>query len=152
MTVGRAQYVATQLPLLTGFVQQLVECFSRAGLPCGAQQFCGELVATENAAVVRVAVFQRGGCLRGGLQEPLIGQSGQMEFVMKQAQRKFGSDPNFRPMAGISMMAGPEVIRRRRGLLYPDAWPTHLSWAAILLPLLGRGGGAWSLDRVWRIP
>jgi len=31
--------------------------------------------------------------------------------------------------------------------VYPDAWPTHLSWAAILLVLIGRGGGAWSLDR-----
>jgi putative oxidoreductase len=32
--------------------------------------------------------------------------------------------------------------------VYPDAWPTHLSWAAILLLLIGRGAGAWSLDRV----
>lgn len=32
--------------------------------------------------------------------------------------------------------------------VYPDAWPTHLSWAAILLPLIARGGGAWSLDAV----
>ena len=32
--------------------------------------------------------------------------------------------------------------------VYPDAWPTHLSWAAIQLPLIFRGGGAWSLDRV----
>jgi putative oxidoreductase len=31
--------------------------------------------------------------------------------------------------------------------VYPDAWPTHLSWAAILVYLLARGGGAWSLDR-----
>lgn len=31
--------------------------------------------------------------------------------------------------------------------VYPDAWPTHLSWAAILLLLVGRGGGAWSVDR-----
>jgi putative oxidoreductase len=30
--------------------------------------------------------------------------------------------------------------------VYPDAWPTHLSWAAIQLPLIVRGGGAWSLD------
>ncbi len=30
--------------------------------------------------------------------------------------------------------------------VYPDAWPTHLSWAAILLPLIFRGGGAWSAD------
>jgi putative oxidoreductase len=30
--------------------------------------------------------------------------------------------------------------------VYPDAWPTHLSWAAILLPLIARGGGRWTLD------
>lgn len=35
--------------------------------------------------------------------------------------------------------------------VYPDAWPTHLSWIAILLPLIARGGGAVSLDRVLRI-
>lgn len=35
--------------------------------------------------------------------------------------------------------------------VYPDAWPTHLSWAAILLYLLARGGGAWSLDRLLKI-
>jgi putative oxidoreductase len=34
--------------------------------------------------------------------------------------------------------------------VYPDAWPTHLSWAALLLPLVVRGGGNWSLDRVLR--
>lgn len=31
--------------------------------------------------------------------------------------------------------------------VYPDAWPTHLSWAALLLYLAGRGAGALSLDR-----
>jgi len=35
--------------------------------------------------------------------------------------------------------------------VYPDAWPTHLSWAAILLPLMGRGGGAWSVDGILAI-
>ncbi|WP_267226751.1 DoxX family protein [Dyella silvae] len=30
--------------------------------------------------------------------------------------------------------------------VYPDAWPTHLSWAGLLLPLVVRGGGTWSLD------
>ena len=30
--------------------------------------------------------------------------------------------------------------------VYPDAWPTHLSWAALLLYLVGRGGGRLSLD------
>lgn len=32
--------------------------------------------------------------------------------------------------------------------VYPDAWSTHLSWAGLLLPLIARGGGACSLDRV----
>jgi len=32
--------------------------------------------------------------------------------------------------------------------VYPDAWPTHLSWAGLLLPLIIRGGGRWSLDRL----
>ncbi|NWE21373.1 DoxX family protein [Pseudomonas sp. P7548] len=32
--------------------------------------------------------------------------------------------------------------------VYPDAWPVHLTWAGLLLPLLAYGGGAWSLDRL----
>lgn len=31
--------------------------------------------------------------------------------------------------------------------VYPDAWPTHLSWAGLLLYLAGRGAGHLSLDR-----
>lgn len=31
-------------------------------------------------------------------------------------------------------------------LVYPDAWPTHLSWAALLLYLIGRGPGRASID------
>lgn len=32
--------------------------------------------------------------------------------------------------------------------VYPDAWPTHLTWAAPLLLLVARGAGRWSLDSV----
>jgi putative oxidoreductase len=35
--------------------------------------------------------------------------------------------------------------------VYPDAWPTHLSWAGLLLYLVGRGGGALSMDRLLRL-
>lgn len=31
--------------------------------------------------------------------------------------------------------------------VYPDAWPTHLTWAVALLYLAGRGAGTLSLDR-----
>src|SRR5476649_2175756 len=30
--------------------------------------------------------------------------------------------------------------------VYPEAWPTHLLWAGLLLSLIAHGGGAWSLD------
>jgi putative oxidoreductase len=36
-------------------------------------------------------------------------------------------------------------------LVYPQAWPTHLQWAAMLLVLACRGAGAVSLDRWVRI-
>lgn len=32
--------------------------------------------------------------------------------------------------------------------VYPDAWPTHLSWAGLLLPVLCRGGGRYALDHL----
>ena len=35
--------------------------------------------------------------------------------------------------------------------VYPDAWPTHLSWAGLLIYLVARGGGAFSLDRALKI-
>lgn len=31
--------------------------------------------------------------------------------------------------------------------VYPDAWPTHLTWATLLALLVARGAGPWSLDR-----
>jgi putative oxidoreductase len=36
--------------------------------------------------------------------------------------------------------------------VYPDAWPTHLSWTGLLLPLIALGGGKLSLDRLLKIP
>ena len=49
-----------------------------------------------------------------------------------------------RPAAAalIGMTAVIEIF------VYPDAWPTHLSWLGLLLPLVARGGGAWALDRL----
>lgn len=35
--------------------------------------------------------------------------------------------------------------------VYPDAWPTHLSWAGLLLPVLARGPGKLSLDWMFGI-
>jgi putative oxidoreductase len=35
--------------------------------------------------------------------------------------------------------------------VYPDAWPTHLSWAALMLPLIALGGGRFALDRPFKI-
>ena len=30
--------------------------------------------------------------------------------------------------------------------VYPDAWPTHLTWATIMLYLITQGGGRYTLD------
>lgn len=32
--------------------------------------------------------------------------------------------------------------------VYPDAWPTHGTWAACFLLLMAQGSGAWSLDHL----
>lgn len=32
--------------------------------------------------------------------------------------------------------------------VYPEAWPTHLSWAGLMLPLIAYGGGKWALDNI----
>jgi putative oxidoreductase len=35
--------------------------------------------------------------------------------------------------------------------VYPQAWPTHIQWAAMLLVLLARGAGRFSIDwLIWR--
>jgi putative oxidoreductase len=34
--------------------------------------------------------------------------------------------------------------------VYPEAWPTHIQWVAMLLVLLCRGSGKWSLDHMVR--
>lgn len=51
----------------------------------------------------------------------------------------------FSALAFLGMTAVIQVF------VYPDAWPTHLSWAAPLIYLVARGGGAWSLDRAFRL-
>ena len=35
--------------------------------------------------------------------------------------------------------------------VYPDAWPTHLTWATLALYLVGRGAGPMSLDNAMGI-
>lgn len=35
--------------------------------------------------------------------------------------------------------------------VYPDAWPTHLTWAGLLLLLVARGVGAFSLDHLLKV-
>ncbi len=50
-------------------------------------------------------------------------------------------------LSALALLAMTLVIQI---FVYPDAWPTHLTWTALLLPLVGRGGGLLSLDR-WLI-
>lgn len=45
-------------------------------------------------------------------------------------------------LAFLGMTAVIEIF------VYPDAWPTHLTWAALLITLVTFGPGGWSLDRL----
>lgn len=47
-------------------------------------------------------------------------------------------------IAALALIGMSLVIQ---SFVYPDAWPTHLSWLAILLPLVAHGGGDWALGR-----
>jgi putative oxidoreductase len=50
--------------------------------------------------------------------------------------------------AALALLGMTAVIQI---FVYPEAWPTHLSWAGLLLPLIAQGAGGWSLDRALRI-
>lgn len=54
----------------------------------------------------------------------------------------------FTRSAALGLLGMTAVIQL---FVYPSAWPTHLSWVALLLPLLARGAGAVSLDNAWRM-
>ena len=51
----------------------------------------------------------------------------------------------FTRCAAIGLLGMTAVIEI---FVYPQAWPTHLSWAALLLPLIAQGGGKFSLDHL----
>lgn len=54
----------------------------------------------------------------------------------------------FTRFAALVMMGMTAVIQM---FVYPDAWPTHLQWTAMMLVLLCRGAGTLSVDHlVWR--
>jgi putative oxidoreductase len=53
-----------------------------------------------------------------------------------------GLATRFSALALLSMTAVIQVF------VYPDAWPTHLTWAGLLLYLAARGGGPLSMDRL----
>jgi putative oxidoreductase len=50
----------------------------------------------------------------------------------------------FTRLSALGLLGMTAVIQV---FVYPDAWPTHLSWATLALYLVGRGGGPLSLDR-----
>lgn len=53
-----------------------------------------------------------------------------------------GLGTRFAALALLGMTSVIEIF------VYPDAWPTHLSWAGLLLPIVACGAGRWSLDAV----
>jgi len=54
----------------------------------------------------------------------------------------------FTRLSALALLGMTTVIEV---FVYPDAWPTHLSWAGLLLLLVAKGAGALSLDRLLRL-
>lgn len=54
----------------------------------------------------------------------------------------------FTRLSALGLLGMTAVIQV---FVYPDAWPTHLTWAALALYLAGRGAGAASLDHALRL-
>ena len=52
----------------------------------------------------------------------------------------------FTRFAALALLGMTLVIQT---FVYPDAWPTHLTWAGLLLYLIREGAGPVSLDRLW---
>jgi putative oxidoreductase len=50
-------------------------------------------------------------------------------------------------LAALGLLGVTAVIQL---LVFPEAWPTHILWLAILLYLLQHGGGRFALDNVLR--
>jgi putative oxidoreductase len=50
----------------------------------------------------------------------------------------------FSRLSALALLGMTTVIEV---FVYPDAWPTHLSWAGLLLIIIARGAGWLSLDR-----
>lgn len=50
----------------------------------------------------------------------------------------------FTRLSALALLGMTTVIEV---FIYPDAWPTHLSWAGLLLIIIARGAGWLSLDR-----
>ena len=51
-------------------------------------------------------------------------------------------------LSALALLTMTAVIQL---FVYPDAWPTHLSWAGLLLPIIAFGGGRFALDRLVRV-
>lgn len=49
----------------------------------------------------------------------------------------------FTRLSALALLGMTAVIQT---FVYPDAWPTHLAWAGLLLYIAGRGAGPIALD------
>ena len=98
---------------LTGFGNELCEGYARSGPPRGAEEFCGEIVAAEDAGIIRVALGERRSA-RGTnvvIDEPLIGGDGLVTLRVEHAKAKFVVTHGW-STAEVDAMAGSTVVGR----------------------------------------
>ena len=54
----------------------------------------------------------------------------------------------FTRLSALALLGMTTVIQI---FVYPEAWPTHLSWAGLMLYLVAHGGGKASLDHLIKV-
>lgn len=54
----------------------------------------------------------------------------------------------FTRLSALALLGMTTVIQI---FVYPEAWPTHLSWAGLMLYLVAHGGGKASLDHLLKV-
>ena len=97
-----------------------------------------------------------------------VSKSPDVQRIFAETKKAFGSIDVVVNNAGVFQFAALEEITEKefhrefeinvlgmilviQTFVYPNAWPTHLQWTAMMLVLLCRGAGAISLDHyLWQ--
>ena len=102
------------------------------------QMICGTLNPTQFQQGRNAALLELG----SGFNPEFTGRENVYMYAAVLGLPRAETAARFAALGLLAMTAVIEIF------VYPQAWPAHLSWAALLIPLIAQGGGVLSLDRL----